>query len=297
MVVGQHQAAEQAADSGRTDPSVGSHRKPKGRSDGYEHSSVLRNAGTELPWTRRYPAITAAALAGTMVGGPGGVAAAMTFSTTNVSAASDTHVTVTATPIPALATVPMPSAAPTASASASPSPSARTSSSPKPTPKPTQTPPPNPYAYTTLAQLEPTALYGGQTTFVPSTAQWGNARIIVQVAEQRKMPLYAAVIAIATAMQESQLINLTTATNADSLGLFQQRPSQGWGTAAQLTDPYYSTNAFLAALDVYAPHYMTIYLWESAQAVQRPNYPTAYAQWESQAAQMVLAIVNGTAPH
>lgn len=277
---------------------MGSHRKPKGRSDSYEHSSVLRNAGTDTPWTRRYPAITAAALAGTMVGGPGGVAAAMALSSTHASAASDTHVTVTATPIPALATTPAPFAAPPASAfvSPSPSPSASTSSSPKPTPKPTQTPPPNPYAYTTLAQLEPTALYGGQTTFAPSTAQWDNARTIVKVAEQRKMPLYAAVIAIATAMQESQLINLTTATNADSLGLFQQRPSQGWGTAAQLTDPYYSTNAFLAALEVYAPHYMTMYLWESAQAVQRSNYPTAYAQWESQAAQMVLAVVNGTAP-
>jgi len=118
----------------------------------------------------------------------------------------------------------------------------------------------------------------------------------VKVAEQRKMPLYAAVVAVATSVQESRLLNLTTATNADSLGLFQQRPSQGWGTAAQITDPYYSTNSFLAALEFYAPNYMTTYLWESAQAVQRSGFPTAYAQWESQAAHMVLAIVNGTAP-
>jgi len=144
--------------------------------------------------------------------------------------------------------------------------------------------------------LEPTALYGQQTAFMPDATQWQNARIIVKVAEQRGMPLYAAVVAAATAMQESQLTNLTTATNADSLGLFQQRPSQGWGTAAQITDPYYATNAFLAALDVYAPPYVTMYLWESAQAVQRSGFPTAYAQWESSAAQMVLAIVNGTAP-
>jgi hypothetical protein len=160
----------------------------------------------------------------------------------------------------------------------------------------TATVPVNPYAHTTLSELEPTALYGQQTTFMPAAAQWQNARVIVKVAEQRGMPLYAAVIATATAMQESQLTNLTNATNADSLGLFQQRPSQGWGTAAQITDPYYATNAFLAALEVYAPHYMTMYLWESAQAVQRSNFPTAYAQWESAAAQMVLAIVNGTAP-
>jgi hypothetical protein len=285
---------------------VGSHRKPKERGDGYEHSKVLTKTGTATPWTRRYPAITAAALAGTMVGGPGGVAAAMAFSGTHAPATTDTHVTVTATHAAVLAAAPAPppsasaSAATSASASASPSASASastsTSKSPTPAPKPTATAPVSPYAHTTLSELEPTALYGQQTTFTPSATQWQNARIIVKVAEQRGMPLYAAVVATATAMQESQLTNLTTATNADSLGLFQQRPSQGWGTTAQITDPYYATNAFLAALDVYAPHYMTMYLWESAQAVQRSNFPTAYAQWESSAAQMVLAIVNGTAP-
>jgi hypothetical protein len=289
---------------------VGSHRKPKGRDDGYEHSRVLTQAAiasattsttaTTRPWTRRYPAITAAALAGTMVGGPGGVAAAMAFSVTNASASTDTHVTVTTTPDTVLAGIPAPAASPSTSASAAASPTASAAKSAKPSPKPsvtaTATAPANPYAHTTLTELEPTALYGAQTPFTADAAQWQNARVIVKVAEQRKMPLYAAVIATATAMQESQLTNLTTATNADSLGLFQQRPSQGWGTAAQITDPYYSTNAFLAALDVYAPHYMTIYLWQSAQAVQRSNFPTAYAQWESPAAQMVLAIVNGTAP-
>jgi hypothetical protein len=289
---------------------VGSHRKPKGRDDGYEHSRVLTQAAiasasaststtaATRPWTRRYPAITAAALAGTMVGGPGGVAAAMAFSGTNAPASTDTHVTVTTTPGTVLAGIPAPSASPSTSASPSASPTASAAKSAKPPPKPsaTATAPANPYAHTTLTELEPTALYGAQTPFTADAAQWQNARIIVKVAEQRKMPLYAAVIATATAMQESQLTNLTTATNADSLGLFQQRPSQGWGTAAQITDPYYSTNAFLAAHNVYASHYMTIYLWQSAQAVQRSNFPTAYAQWESSAAQMVLAIVNGTAP-
>jgi len=261
---------------------VGSHSKPKGRGD-YQHSKVLTNAGTERPWMRRYPAITLAALAGTVVGGPGGVAAAMAFDGAHPAAtASDAGIVVTATPT--LTAIPTPSASTSPSASASPSPT------------PTKTAPPNPYAHTTLGQLEPTALYGTQSMFTASADEWANARIIVKVAEERKMPLYAAVIAIATATQESRLLNLTTATNADSLGLFQQRPSQGWGTAAQITDPYHSTNSFLAALEVYAPHYMTTYLWESAQAVQRSGFPTAYAQWESQAANMVLAIVNGTAP-
>ncbi|HEU5332032.1 MAG TPA: hypothetical protein VFU73_04700 [Actinocrinis sp.] len=147
-----------------------------------------------------------------------------------------------------------------------------------------------------MASLEPTGLYGTQQYFTPNAAQWANAKTIVQVTEQRGMPLYAAVIATATAMQESSLTNLTTATNLDSLGLFQQRPSQGWGTAAQITDPAYATNAFLSALEVYAPNYQNQSLWESAQAVQRSGFPQAYAQWEDQAAKMVLAIANGTAP-
>jgi hypothetical protein len=270
---------------------VGSHSKPKSHSD-YEHSKALTKVSVEQPWTRRYPAITLAALAGTVVGGPGGVAAAMAFNGTPAASTSGGNGVV----------LTLPPATPAATPSASAPTVATKTVVPTPRPSPTvtkkaTTPPPNPYAYATMAELEPTALYGVQTTFTPVAAQWENARTIVRVAEQRKMPLYAAVIAIATAMQESRLHNLSVATNADSLGLFQQRPSQGWGTASQITDPYYATNAFLAALDVYAPHYMTIYLWESAQAVQRSGYPTAYAQWESQAAHMVYAIVNGTAPY
>ena len=100
---------------------------------------------------------------------------------------------------------------------------------------------------------------------------------------------------VATAMQESSLTNLTYSTNYDSLGLFQQRPSMGWGTAAQVTDPTYATNAFLTALGTYAPNYASQALWEAAQAVQRSGLPTAYAQWEDQAAMVVRAIANGTA--
>jgi hypothetical protein len=262
---------------------VGSHGKPKGRSD-YRHSKALTKAGAEQSWTRRYPAITLAALAGTVVGGPGGVAAAMAFGGSPGGATGESaRIVAAAIPAhPMVLTPPM---------------NAVQAANPAPAPKPVKkAPPPNPYAHTTLTQLEPTALYGSQTSFTANAAQWANARTIVKVAEQRKMPLYSAVIAVATAMQESRLLNLTTATDADSLGLFQQRPSQGWGTAAQITDPSYATNSFLAALEVYAPHYMTTYLWQSAQAVQRSGFPTAYAQWESSAAHMVLAIVNGTAP-
>jgi hypothetical protein len=155
-------------------------------------------------------------------------------------------------------------------------------------------PDPDPYANLTIASLEPTGLYGSQQHFSPSSTQWANAKTIVSVAKQRGMAPYAAVIAIATAMQESSLTNLTQATNYDSLGLFQQRPSMGWGTATQLTDPAYATNAFLSALETYAPHYESQALWSAAQAVQRSGFPTAYAQWESQAARMVQAIANGS---
>jgi hypothetical protein len=140
------------------------------------------------------------------------------------------------------------------------------------------------------------AEYGSQNTFTPTSDQWENARTIVEVAEKRGMPLYSAVVAVATAIQESQLINLTSATNADSVGLFQQRPSQGWGTYDELITPSYAANAFLAALQADAPDYQSIYLWEAAQDVQRSGYPTAYAQWQKQATTMVYDIVNGDVP-
>jgi hypothetical protein len=150
----------------------------------------------------------------------------------------------------------------------------------------------NPYQGSTESQLEPTGTYGGQEYFTPDSAQWGNARAITAVAEQRAMPVYAAVIAVATAIQESTLQNLTSAVNYDSLGLFQQRPSMGWGSAAELTDPSYAANAFLAAMQEEAPDYQQLSLWEAAQDTQRSGFPTAYAKWENQAAQMVQQLTD-----
>jgi hypothetical protein len=110
------------------------------------------------------------------------------------------------------------------------------------------------------------------------------------------MSPYAAVIAVATASQESSLINLTSADNADSLGLFQQRPSMGWGTASEICTPSYAANKFLSVLQSEVPNYNHTVLWEAAQQVQKSGYPTAYAQWQAQAANIVMAIINGTAP-
>src|SRR5436190_14809253 len=73
--------------------------------------------------------------------------------------------------------------------------------------------------------------------------QAGNAAIIASIGVRRGLPGRAATIGIATALQESKLVNLPGG-DRDSLGLFQQRPSQGWGTPAEIRDPVYATNAF-----------------------------------------------------
>jgi len=147
-----------------------------------------------------------------------------------------------------------------------------------------------PYAGVSYAQLEPTGTEGSQETFTATSEQWANATAIVRAAKDLDLSAYAATIAVATAMQESSLRNLTTATNADSLGLFQQRPSMGWGTASELTDPTYAAKAFLRELP---SDYESLSLSDAAQDVQRSFDGSLYAQWEDQAAHMVHAIANG----
>jgi hypothetical protein len=147
----------------------------------------------------------------------------------------------------------------------------------------------DPYAGVSYAQLEPTGTEGSQERFTPTAEQWANAGAIVGAAKELGLSAYAATIAVATAMQESSLRDLTAATNADSLGLFQQRPSMGWGTAAELTDPTYAAKAFLRQLP---SDYESLSLADAAQAVQRSFDGSLYAQWESQAAQMVYSIAR-----
>jgi hypothetical protein len=99
---------------------------------------------------------------------------------------------------------------------------------------------------------------------------------------------------VATAMQESTLENLQYGTY-DSLGLFQQRPSAGWGTPAQVTNPVYASDAFLNALRQYQagnPGWATQPLWQAAQGVQNSGFPYAYAKWEVQAAQVVANVAG-----
>ena len=147
----------------------------------------------------------------------------------------------------------------------------------------------SPYAGVSYSELEPTGTDGSQQTFTATSEQWANATAIVKASKDLNLSAYAAVIAVATAMQESSLRNLTTATNADSLGLFQQRPSMGWGTASELTDPTYAAKAFLRELP---SDYEGMDLASAAQSVQRSFDGSLYAQWESQAAHMVYSIAN-----
>ncbi|HEY6796820.1 MAG TPA: hypothetical protein VI248_19285, partial [Kineosporiaceae bacterium] len=104
--------------------------------------------------------------------------------------------------------------------------------------------------------------------------QRGVAATVVAVGRSRGMPPRAVVVALATAMQESQLRNLPGG-DADSIGVFQQRPSTGWGTPAQLASPTYQATAFYTALTA-IPGWQTMPLAQAAQAVQRSAHPAAY---------------------
>src|SRR5204862_5010064 len=119
-----------------------------------------------------------------------------------------------------------------------------------------------------------------------SSAQVANAALIIAVGQQLHVPPRGWVIAVAVAMQESSLTN-TPGGDQDSVGLFQQRPSQGWGTPAQLIDPVYASTQFYAHL-LRVPHWPDLPLTVAAQAVQRIAFPDAYANHEPDA----LAIVS-----
>ncbi|MGD3109341.1 C40 family peptidase [Streptomyces sp. YGL11-2] len=121
-----------------------------------------------------------------------------------------------------------------------------------------------------------------------------NAKTIVATGISLGVPEQGQVIALATAMQESRLRNLNYG-DRDSLGLFQQRPSQGWGTAAQIRDPVYtSTKFYKSLLEVRGWQQMTIA--QAAQAVQASGFPGAYAQWEQLSRALQKAVAKAL-PH
>jgi hypothetical protein len=124
----------------------------------------------------------------------------------------------------------------------------------------------------------------GRLRVVVSGTQARNAALISGISIRRGMPAHAATIALAAALQESKLYNLRGG-DRDSLGLFQQRPSQGWGTPRQILDPVHATNAFYDAL-VRVDGYQTLPVTEAAQEVQRSGFPSAYAVYENDARAM-----------
>ena len=109
---------------------------------------------------------------------------------------------------------------------------------------------------------------------------------------RRGLPARAATIALATAMQESRLVNIDYG-DRDSVGLFQQRPSQGWGTVEQIMDPVYATGKFSTTWSR-STGYQDLPVTEAAQAVQRSGFPDAYAQHEPRARAFASALTGVT---
>ena len=121
-----------------------------------------------------------------------------------------------------------------------------------------------------------------------------NASTIIGVAKGMGAPPRAWLVALATAMQESTLRNLGYG-DRDSLGLFQQRPSQGWGSPAEVRDPVHSTTIFLQRL-MAIPGWASLPVTVAAQTVQRSAFPDAYAKWEGLAAQLVAQLAGAAVP-
>jgi len=153
---------------------------------------------------------------------------------------------------------------------------------------PPQPAPVEPVADETSAPATQYADYGGYESVGLTESMAYYASIIIQVGHSMGVPDYGIVIALATAAQESTLRNLDWG-DRDSVGLFQQRPSQGWGTVEQLTDPWESARRFYGGPGVPTRGLLDIAGWQSmpltvaAQAVQISAYPDAYAKWESSA--------------
>ena len=135
----------------------------------------------------------------------------------------------------------------------------------------TQAPPPRPRCFVTVTD----------GTYELSLEAANNAALISGVAFQRGYGTAGLTVALATAIQESGLRNLNYG-DRDSLGLFQQRPSQGWGTEQEVTDPYIATQRFYAALEK-VDGWEQMRVTDAAQAVQRSGFPEAYADHEGEA--------------
>ncbi|MDX3866825.1 C40 family peptidase [Streptomyces europaeiscabiei] len=127
-----------------------------------------------------------------------------------------------------------------------------------------------------------------------------NAKTVQATGVAMNIPARGQIVALATALQESGLRNLAYG-DRDSLGLFQQRPSQGWGTANEILDPVYASTKFYEALEKVSG-WQSLSVTQAAQAVQKSGFPEAYAKWEplatalQQAIEPLLSEAGGTSP-
>ncbi|HEY9482945.1 MAG TPA: hypothetical protein VIR00_08285 [Micromonosporaceae bacterium] len=133
-----------------------------------------------------------------------------------------------------------------------------------------------------------TAKTSGEVTL--TLDQMANAATIGAVGIRRGVPERAVTVALATALQESKLTNLDGG-DRDSLGLFQQRPSQGWGTPTQIADPRYAAGRFYSAL-LRVHNWQRLSITAAAQAVQRSAVPSGYAKWTSDATILASALMG-----
>lgn len=121
-----------------------------------------------------------------------------------------------------------------------------------------------------------------------NTEQAANASIIVAVARQTGAGAAGAVDAVDAAFQESGLTNIPGG-DRDSVGLFQERPSQGWGSPAQILDPVYATTQFFTHL-LATPDWQSLSPGDAAQAVERSAFPDLYNRWVQVATQLVAGL-------
>jgi hypothetical protein len=144
-----------------------------------------------------------------------------------------------------------------------------------------------------LLRPTPTGCYfgSGEERTHLSAEQAANAATIAAVGHRDGMDERAVAVAFTTAMQESELINVDYGHD-DSLGLFQQRPSMGWGSEEELMDPVYSSFKFYEKLRR-TDGWQDMTLAEAAQAVQISAYPELYAQWEDEATAFASVLAGG----
>src|SRR5262245_43160421 len=161
---------------------------------------------------------------------------------------------------------------------------------PKPKPTPPKPTPPKPTPPKPIAKPKPKPSTPGPLPQISglTSSEVANAWAVVLEGHRMGISIRGQIIAIATTLQESHLINYKYAVDHDSLGIFQQRPSTGWGTPKQIENPTYAAHAFYAVLLQYKSEWDCLTC--AAQDVQRSAFPNAYAKWEGFATRIVTTL-------